>query len=322
MPGWKVWTVGDDIAWMHLGADGRLCAINPEAGYFGVVPGTNPKTNRNAYEMIQPRHDLHERRRSPRTTSRGGKAARSGTPVIDWQGRPYDTANGPAAHPNSRFTVSAKQNPSYSHARRSTRRACRSRRSCSAAGAAKLAPLVYEARDWAHGVLVGAGMASETTAAADRRGRRRAPRPDGDEAVLRLQLRRLLGALAVVRRAASSKLPKIFHVNWFRQDENGKFLWPGFGDNLRVLRWIIERCEGRVGAAETPIGYPAAARATSTCQGLDARATATLRAAARRRPGRVAHGDRRHRRVPGRVRRARCRDKLREQSSRSKRALG
>ena len=250
--GWKVWTVGDDIAWLHPGRDGRLYAINPESGYFGVVPGTNARTNRNAYEMI--RHDTIFT--NVALTADGQpwwEGLVEGTPATDWQGRPFDPANGPAAHPNSRFTVAASQNPSYS-------------RLADAPGGVPisaiifggrrraLAPLVYQARDWLHGVLVGAGVASETTAAATE-------------------------AVGVVRRDpmamkpfagynfgdywahwidVGGKLkspPQIFHVNWFRQSADGEFLWPGFGENLRVLRWIIERCEGGAAAQDTAIGY-------------------------------------------------------------------
>jgi phosphoenolpyruvate carboxykinase (GTP) len=250
--GWKVWTLGDDIAWMHPGKDGRLYAINPESGYFGVVPGTNAKTNRNAFDMIH-RDTIFTNVGLTADHQPWWEGLPEGKPVVDWQGRPYDPANGPAAHPNSRFTVAAKQNPSYSKladapggvpisaivfgGRRRT-----------------LAPLVYQARNWLHGVLVGAGVASETTAAAT-------------------------DAVGVVRRdpmamkpfagynfgdywshwinvgAKLKSPPQIFHVNWFRQNDAGKFLWPGFGDNLRVLRWIIDRCKGTAKARDTVIGH-------------------------------------------------------------------
>ena len=156
MPGWKVWTIGEDIAWLHVGKDGRLRAINPEAGFFGVVPGTSPKTNRNAYEMIH--HDTIFTNVALTADNEPWWEGRiSGTPVVDWQGKPYDkaTATGPAAHPNSRFTVSAKQNPAYSHLMEHPEGVPISailfggRRR-------EVAPLVYEARDWAHGVMVGA----------------------------------------------------------------------------------------------------------------------------------------------------------------------
>jgi phosphoenolpyruvate carboxykinase (GTP) len=250
--GWKVWTVGDDIAWLHPGKDGRLYAINPESGYFGVVPGTNPKTNRNAYDTIR-KDTIFTNVGVTADNQPWWEGLPDGKPVIDWQGRPYDPANGPAAHPNSRFTVAAKQNPAYSKLADAPNGVPISalvfggrRRN--------LAPLVYQARNWLHGVLVGAGVASETTAAAS-------------------------GAVGIVRRdpmamkpfagynfadywshwiSVGAKLaspPQIFHVNWFRQDQNGRFLWPGFGENLRVLRWIIDRCKGSAGARETPIGY-------------------------------------------------------------------
>jgi phosphoenolpyruvate carboxykinase (GTP) len=250
--GWKVWTVGDDIAWLHPGKDGRLYAINPESGYFGVVPGTNAKTNRNAFETIR-KDTIFTNVAVTADNQPWWEGLPEGSPVTDWQGRPYDPANGPAAQPNSRFTVAARQNPSYSKladapggvpisaivfgGRRRT-----------------LAPLVYQARSWLHGVLVGAGVASETTAAAT-------------------------SAVGVLRRdpmamkpfagynfadywshwinvgAKLKSPPQIFHVNWFRQNDAGKFLWPGFGDNLRVLRWIIDRCKGAATADDTAIGH-------------------------------------------------------------------
>jgi len=252
MPGWKVWTVGEDIAWLHVGKDGRLRAINPEAGFFGVVPGTNRKTNRNAFDMIH--HDtIFTNVAVTADNQPWWEGLAEGAPAIDWQGRPYDKANGPAAHPNARFTVSAKQNPSYSPMTEDPEGVpiaailFGGRRR-------EVAPLVYEARDWEHGVLVGAGMASETTAAAT-----------GQVGVVRRDSRAMkpfcgynfgdywqhwlsIGARLV-------QPPKVFHVNWFRQDKDGKFLWPGFGDNLRVLRWVIDRCKGVAGAHETPIGF-------------------------------------------------------------------
>jgi len=251
MPGWKIWTVGDDIAWLHPGPDGRLWAINPEAGYFGVVPGTNEKTNRHAYEMIR-RDTIFTNVALTADDEPWWEGLDSGTPEFDWQGRPFDPAKGPAAHPNSRFTVSAKQNPSYSPEADApqgvpiTALVFGGRRRA-------LAPLVYQARDWAHGVLLGAGMASETTAAAT-----------GNVGVVRrdpMAMKPFAGYnfgdyfahwLSFAERAA--KPPRIFHVNWFRKDADGKFMWPGFGDNMRVLEWILRRCEHDVGALDTPIG--------------------------------------------------------------------
>ncbi|TLY81554.1 MAG: phosphoenolpyruvate carboxykinase (GTP), partial [Gammaproteobacteria bacterium] len=252
LPGWRVYTVGDDIAWLHPGADGRLWAINPEAGYFGVVPGTNPETNRNAYEMIR-RDTLFTNVALTADNQPWWEGLATGKPVIDWQGRPYDPAKGPAAHPNSRFTVSARRNPGYSpHAEDPagvpiTALVFGGRRR-------EVAPLVYEARDWRHGVLVGASLASETTAAA-------------------------VGQVGVTRRdpmamqpfcgynfgdywrhwldigARLARPPRIYHVNWFRRDAQGQLLWPGYGENLRVLAWMLDRCAGRTGATEAAIGW-------------------------------------------------------------------
>ena len=250
--GWKIRTIGDDIAWLHLDATGRLRAINPESGYFGVVPGTNEKTNKNAYDSIQ--HDaIYTNVGTTANNEPWWEDKKSGEPATDWKGQPFDPANGPAAHPNSRFTVGAEQNPCFSPLAEDPAGVPISaiifggRRR-------ELAPLVYQSKDWKHGVLVGASCASETTAAAT-------------------------GAVGVTRRDPmamkpfcgynfadywnhwlsfadkSDKLPEMFHVNWFRQDSDDNFLWPGFGDNLRVLRWIIDRCENRVSAKETPIGY-------------------------------------------------------------------
>jgi phosphoenolpyruvate carboxykinase (GTP) len=251
MPGWKVTTVGDDIAWLHPGPDGRLYAINPEAGYFGVVPGTNAKTNRNAFEMIQ-RNTLFTNVALTADNQPWWEGLDTGTPVTDWQGRPYDAANGPAAQPNSRFTVSATQNPSYAPEADSPRGVPIS--AIIFGGRRRgVAPLVYEARDWDHGVLVGASVASETTAAAI-----------GQAGVLRrdpMAMKPFAGynygdywAHWLAMGAKLEHPPKIFHVNWFRRDADGKFLWPGFGDNLRVLEWIIDRCSGKAGAQETAIG--------------------------------------------------------------------
>lgn len=249
--GWKVWTVGDDIAWLHLDDEGQLRAINPEAGYFGVVPGTNEKTNKNAFDMIH-RDTIYTNVGKTADNEPWWEDKKSGTPTTDWRGQGYATGNGPAAHPNSRFTVAATNNPSYSSLAEAPEGVPISalvfggRRR-------ELAPLVYEAKDWNHGVLVGAGVASETTAA-----------NIGEVGVVRrdpMAMKPFCGYnfadywnhwLSFGER--SDKLPRIFHVNWFRQDEDGTFLWPGFGENLRVMRWIIDRCQNRVDARSTPIG--------------------------------------------------------------------
>ncbi|MEP7096588.1 MAG: phosphoenolpyruvate carboxykinase (GTP) [Dokdonella sp.] len=249
--GWKVWTVGDDICWMTPGAEGRLWAINPEAGYFGVAPGTSKTTNPNALATIQ--HDTIFTNVALTADNQPWWEGLPGTPVTDWQGRPYDPANGPAAHPNSRFTVAARQCPSWSLQAEAAQGVPIS---AIVFGGRRpsLIPLVFEARDWAHGVLIGAAMGSETTAAAT-----------GTVGVLRrdsMAMKPFCGynygdyfAHWLSFDKPGAKLPKIFHVNWFRKGANGKFLWPGFGDNLRVLEWIIDRCKGDAGAEETPIGF-------------------------------------------------------------------
>jgi phosphoenolpyruvate carboxykinase (GTP) len=250
--GWKVWTVGDDICWMSPGEDGRLWAINPEAGYFGVAPGTGAKTNANALAMLN-REAIFTNVAVTADHQPWWEGLDDRVPAKDWKGNDFVPGNGPAAHPNSRFTVSAKRCPSWTPKAEDARGVPISaivfggRRE-------SLVPLVFESRDWTHGVLVGASMASETTAAAT-------------------------GAVGVVRRDSmamkpfcgynfgdyfahwlsfdkpGAKLPKIFHVNWFRKGADGKFLWPGFGDNLRVLEWMLKRCEDRADAVESPIGH-------------------------------------------------------------------
>lgn len=248
--GWRVWTIGDDICWMRPGEDGRLYAINPEAGFFGVAPGTSNNSNPNALSSIS--HDTIYTNVALTADNQPWWEGLPGTPAIDWQGRPYDPANGPAAHPNSRFTVSARQCPTWSPKAEDAQGVPIS---AIVFGGRRpsLLPLVMEARDWTHGVLMGAAMGSETTAAAT-------------------------GAVGVLRRDSmamkpfcgyhygdyfmhwlsfdkpGAKLPKIFHVNWFRKGKDGKFLWPGFGENLRVLEWMIARVEGKARGIETPIG--------------------------------------------------------------------
>ena len=251
MPGWKVFTVGDDIAWLHPGADGRLWAINPEAGYFGVVPGTNPETNRNAYETIH-RDTLFTNVALTADNQPWWEGLSTGKPVIDWQGRPYDPARGPAAHPNSRFTVSAKRNPAYSP-RSEDPKGVPISAIVFGGRRREVAPLVYEARDWKHGVLVGASVASETTAAAV-----------GQQGVVRRDPMAMLPFCGynfadywqhwLNIGAKLARPPRIYHVNWFRRDAQNKFLWPGYGENLRVLEWMLDRCAGNAGATETPIG--------------------------------------------------------------------
>jgi phosphoenolpyruvate carboxykinase (GTP) len=252
--GWKVFTVGDDIAWIHPGKDGRLYAINPEAGYFGVAPGTAAGTNPTALNMLN-KDAIFTNVAVTKDMQPWWEGLTKSAPegLTDWQGRHWEAGKGPAAHPNSRFTVSAKQCGSYTPAAEEPAGVPLS--AIVFGGRRKeLAPLVVESVSWAHGVFMGASVASETTAAAT-------------------------GAVGVVRRdpmamqpfcgynfgdywshwlsigKKHNNLPKIFHVNWFRQDKAGKFMWPGFGDNMRVLEWILKRCAGKGEAVRTPIGY-------------------------------------------------------------------
>ena len=272
--GWKIWTVGDDICWMTPGEDGRLWAINPEAGFFGVAPGTSAKTNPNALAMLG--HDtIFTNVAVTADMQPWWEGLPEGRPSEDWQGREHDPANGPAAHPNSRFTVSASQCPSWSPEAESAQGVPISaiifggrRRS--------LVPLVFEARDWTHGVLVGAAMASETTAAAT-----------GQVGVVRrdpMAMKPFCGYnfadyfahwLSFDRPGA--RLPRIFHVNWFRKDAEGNFLWPGFGENMRVLEWMLKRVTGQAEGRATPIGIvPAADELNLEGLGLDEAALEAL----------------------------------------------
>ncbi len=257
--GYKIWCVGDDISWIRKGPDGRLYAINPENGFFGVAPGTNEKSNPNALAATRKNTIFTNVALNLDNNTVWWEGLDKNPPenAIDWQGRPWNgkTSEEKGAHPNSRFTAPAVNCP------------CISSEFENPAGVpisaivfggrrAKLAPLVHQSRSWNHGVFVGSIMASETTAAA-------------------------AGAVGVVRRDPMAmlpfcgynmadywqhwidigagldedKAPKIFNVNWFRKDDDGNFLWPGFGDNMRVLEWIIKRCEGKVDAEETAIGF-------------------------------------------------------------------
>jgi phosphoenolpyruvate carboxykinase (GTP) len=252
--GYRVWTVGDDIAWMHIASDGTLRAINPENGFFGVAPGTSRKSNPHIMEAMRANSIFTNVALTPDQEPwwEGiGDAPPAG--LINWLGQPWSPDKGPAAHPNARYTVPATQSKSISPHWQDPEGVPISaiifggRR-------ASLAPLVYESRNWQHGVFVGATLASETTAAAT-------------------------GAVGVTRRDPMAMLPfcgynmseyfehwlrmgprvknppKIFHVNWFRRGADGKFLWPGYGENVRVLKWMLERIEGRGEAIETPIGH-------------------------------------------------------------------
>lgn len=262
--GYKVWTVGDDIAWMKIGPDGRLYAINPENGFFGVAPGTNSKSNFNALESTK-KNTIFTNvclNLDDNTVWWEGLDKNPPKNALNWKGEPwdytkYDKANKvetSGAHPNSRFTAPAKNCP------------CISDEFDKGQGVpisalifggrrAKCAPLVYQSKDWVNGVFIGSTMASETTAAAA--GAVGVVRRDpmamlpfcgynmGDYFAHWLEMGEKLG----------DKAPKIFNVNWFRTDDEGNFVWPGYGDNCRVLNWIIDRCEGKADATETAIGY-------------------------------------------------------------------
>ncbi|MDD5656479.1 MAG: phosphoenolpyruvate carboxykinase (GTP) [Elusimicrobia bacterium] len=258
--GYKVWTVGDDIAWLRVGPDGRLWAVNPEAGFFGVAPGTNSKSNPNAVATLRANAIFtNVLLGEDKTVWWEGGDGEPPQPAVDWRGRPWRPGlkdeQGkllPGAHPNSRFTVPAGQCPSISP-RWEDPQGVPISAIVFGGRRERLAPLVYEAFDWAHGVYTGATAASERTAA--QVGKVGEVRRD-PMAMLPFCGYNMADYFAhwleMGRRIP--KPPKIFHVNWFRKDARGRFLWPGYGDNLRVLEWILARCRGEAAARQTPIG--------------------------------------------------------------------
>ena len=267
LPGWKVETIGDDICWMKPGADGRLYAINPEAGFFGVAPGTNMETNPNAMYSIEANTIFTNTALTDDGDVWWEGMGEPPANLTDWKGQPWQPGT-PAAHPNSRFTAPAGQDPAIAPEWEDPRGVpidailFGGRR-------ASVVPLVFQSRDWDHGVFLGSIMTSETTAAATGAVGKLRRDPFAMLPFCGYNMADYFGHwLSFADRFDQEKLPKIFYVNWFRKSDDGRWLWPGYGENSRVLEWVFDRVAGRGEAIETPIGFVPTADALNV-QGID-----------------------------------------------------